>query len=53
MFALCALLAFVSCGGKDTECEHIDESIVDGVCDKCGENVAPVEPGGFPLVPVA
>lgn len=50
MLVLCALLAFVSCG-RDDECEHVDESVVDGICDKCGEELTPVEPGGLPLVP--
>lgn len=50
MLVLVTILAFASCG-KDPECEHVDEAVVDGVCDKCGENVTPVEPGGLPLVP--
>ncbi len=43
------MLVFASCGNK--ECEHVDTSPVDGVCDDCGAELAPVEPGGLPLVP--
>lgn len=50
MLILGTLFVFASCG-KNKECEHVDESPVDGVCDDCGVDVAPVEPGGFPLVP--
>lgn len=50
MLILCALFAFTAC---NKECdEHVDESPVDGVCDQCGAEIAPVEPGGLPLVPV-
>lgn len=50
LLILCALFVFASCGNKECD-EHIDESPVDGVCDECGEAMAPVQPGGFPLVP--
>ena len=49
LLILGTLLVFASCGNK--ECEHADESPVDGVCDDCGEELTPVTPGGFPLVP--
>ena len=50
MLILCALFMFASCG--EEECSHVDENEIDGVCDICGEDVVPVEPGGFPLIPV-
>ena len=49
MLILGTLFIFASCGKK--ECTHVDTNPVDGVCDDCGETIAPVEPGGFPLVP--
>ncbi len=49
MLIVSALFVFASCGKKCDE--HIDKSPVDGVCDECGEELAPVSPGGFPLVP--
>lgn len=44
------LLLFASCG-KD--CEHIDDSPIDGVCDECGEELEPITPGDLPIVPIA
>lgn len=49
MLILGTLFIFASCGKK--ECTHVDTNPLDGVCDDCGEQIAPVEPGGFPLVP--
>jgi hypothetical protein len=49
MLIIGAIFVFASCGNK--ECEHVDNSPLDGVCDDCGEQLAPLEPGGLPLVP--
>ncbi len=51
MLIIGALFLFASCGKKECD-DHVDKAPVDGMCDECGEEIAPIEPGGFPLVPV-
>lgn len=50
MFILATLFVFVSCGNSKNECEHVDKSPADGVCDICDKNLN-IDAGDFPIVP--
>jgi len=53
VLVLTLVFAFVACGGGEEECtEHVDINPYDGICDNCGAELDPVEPGGTPLLPV-